>query len=66
MGEPAWGHGTFAKSGFLDNKFVTITGKCINENGIENVEYSGDGVNGVCMRSFWKKYLKKERQNRTR
>jgi len=64
MSEPL--HGTFAKSGFLDGKFVSITGYSKNTNGLENIEYSGDGAVGVCMKSYWKKYLKKERPKKTR
>lgn len=66
MSEPKWDNGTFNKSGFLDGKFVTITGYSENENGLENVEYSGDGAVGVCMKSYWQKCLKKEREKRTR
>jgi len=66
MSGPKEEYGSFSKSGFLDGKLVSITGYSKNTNGLENIEYSGDGTIGVCMKSYWREYLKKERNKYTR
>lgn len=45
----------------LSDKLVTLDGFIKNERGVQNIKYSGDGVEGVCMKSYWLKYAKKPR-----
>jgi predicted fused transcriptional regulator/phosphomethylpyrimidine kinase len=48
--------------GYLDGKVVAIMGHVKNEKGVENIRYEGDGVEGVCMKSYWRKYAREEKK----
>lgn len=50
--------------GLLDGKVIVIHGFIENENGLKNIHYVGQGIEGVCMKSFWTKYVGEPKEER--
>ena len=58
--------GPAKRFGYIDNRWVSFSGYVKNENGQENIEYTGNDISGVCMPSHWIKNLKDEKKVKTR
>ena len=47
--------------GFLGKNYVSFLSYKKNANGVDNIEYRGDNMTGVCMVSYWNARLRDEK-----